>query len=83
MNTVAAQEWTRLARVTRHLASLIASIDLSDLDKALRADIASVPVDLADIADSLDEAAERAKAALLDDTQLPLGGRHGRIADPV
>ena len=83
MNTVAAQEWTRLSRVTRHLASLIASIDLSDLDKGLRDDIASVPEDLADIADSLDEAAERAKAALLDDTQLPLGGRHGRIADPV
>ena len=83
MNTVAAQEWTRLSRVTRHLASLIASIDLSALDKELRADIASVPADLADIADSLDEAAERAKAALLDDTQLPLGGRHGRIADPV
>ena len=83
MNTVAAQEWTRLARVTRHLARLIASIDLSDLDKGLRDDIASVPEDLADIADSLDEAAERAKAALLDDTQLPLGGRHGRIADPV
>ena len=62
MNTAAAQEWTRLARVTRHLARLIASIDLSDLDKELRADIASVPADLADIADSLDEAAERAKA---------------------
>ena len=61
MNTVAAQEWTRLSRVTRHLASLIASIDLSALDKALRADIASVPADLADIADSLDEAAERAR----------------------
>ena len=83
MNTVAAQEWARLSRVTRHLASLIASIDLSALDKELRADIASVPADLADIADSLDKAAERAKAALLDDTQLPLGGRHGRIADPV
>ena len=83
MNAVAAQEWTRLSRVARHLARLIASIDLSDLDKRLRADIASVPADLADIADSLDEAAERAKAALLDDTQLPLGDRHARIADPV
>ena len=62
MNAVAAQEWTRLARVTRHLARLIASIDLSDLDKELRADIASVPEDLADIADSLDEAAKAARA---------------------
>ena len=61
MNAVAAQEWTRLSRVTRHLARLIASIDLSDLDQELRADIASVPADLADIADSLDEAAERAR----------------------
>ena len=65
MNTVAAQEWARLSRVTRHLARLIASIDLSALDQELRADIAAVPADLADladIADSLDEAAERAKA---------------------
>ena len=62
MNAVAAQEWTRLSRVTRHLARLIASIDLSDLDKELRADIASVPADLADIADSLDEAAKAARA---------------------
>ena len=62
MNAVAAQEWTRLARVTRHLARLIASIDLSDLDKGLRDDIASVPADLADIADSLDEAAKAARA---------------------
>ena len=62
MNAVAAQEWTRLSRVARHLARLIASIDLSDLDKGLRDDIASVPADLADIADSLDEAAEAARA---------------------
>ena len=62
MSTAAAQEWVRLSRATRHLARLIASIDLSALDKELRADIASVPADLADIADSLDEAAERAKA---------------------
>ena len=61
MNAVAAQEWARLSRVTRHLASLIASIDLSALDQKLRADIAAVPADLADIADSLDEAAERAR----------------------
>ena len=62
MNTVAAQEWARLSRVTRHLARLIASIDLSDLDKELRADIASVPADLADIEDARDAAAKAARA---------------------